>query len=147
MWARLSAGEPLQVPGSGAELLHHVHADDVAQQFELAIAHRDSAAGEDFHAVSPAALSVRGYAEIAAGWFGQQAVLEPVTWQQFGELTTPEHAHSTWGHLTRSHGLSIAKAERLLGYTPAYTSEAAILESLRWLDEHGQLELSSPLTS
>jgi nucleoside-diphosphate-sugar epimerase len=32
-------------PGLGADLLHHVHADDVAQAFKLAIEHRDAAAG------------------------------------------------------------------------------------------------------
>ncbi|GMA86082.1 hypothetical protein GCM10025868_13320 [Angustibacter aerolatus] len=47
-------------------LMHHVHADDVAQVFALAVEHRDEAAGEDFHAVAPTALTVRGYAETAA---------------------------------------------------------------------------------
>ena len=76
-WYALSAGQPLQAPGSGAELMHHVHADDVAQAFEKAIEHRDAAAGEDFNVVAPTALNVRGYADIAAAWFGQAAALEP----------------------------------------------------------------------
>lgn len=48
VWSTLAAGETLQVPGLGAETMHHVHADVVAQAFELAIAHRDAAAGQDF---------------------------------------------------------------------------------------------------
>ena len=45
VWRKLSAGEPIDVPGIGAEFMHHVHADDVAQAFEAAVAHRDAVAG------------------------------------------------------------------------------------------------------
>jgi nucleoside-diphosphate-sugar epimerase len=145
VWETLSAGRTLQVPGSGAELMHHVHADDVAQVFDLAVQHRDPAAGEDFHAVAPSALTVRGYAEIAAGWFGQGASLEKVSWEQFRQTTTPEYAESSWGHLHRSHYLTIEKSKSLLGYTPAYEPEAAILESVRWLIEHDKLKVARPL--
>ncbi|RAS70479.1 nucleoside-diphosphate-sugar epimerase [Lentzea atacamensis] len=53
VWHALSAGHPLRIPGIGAELMHHVHADDVAHAFEQAVAHRDTAAGEDFNIVAP----------------------------------------------------------------------------------------------
>ncbi|EWM11862.1 NAD(P)-dependent oxidoreductase [Kutzneria sp. 744] len=141
VWHTLSAGKPLAVPGIGAEHMHHVHADDVAQAFELAISHRDAAAGEDFNVVAPTSLNVRGYAEIAAGWFGQAATLEFVSWEEFRRSTDPEHADVSWGHLFRSQVCSIEKATRLLGYTPRYEPEAAVLESLRWLIDHGQLDV------
>ena len=89
VWATLSAGLPLRIPGVGAELMHHVHADDVAQAFERAIQHRDAAAGQDFNIVAPTALNVRGFAHQAAAWFGQTASLEPVTWEEFRHNTTP----------------------------------------------------------
>lgn len=145
-WYALSAGQPLQVPGSGAELMHHVHADDVAQAFEKAIEHRDTAAGEDFNIVAPTALNVRGYADIAAAWFGQTATLETVTWEDFRRSTTPDYAQSSWGHLYRSHCFSIGKATRLLGYAPRYEPEQAVLESVRWLLAHGQLRVARPLS-
>jgi nucleoside-diphosphate-sugar epimerase len=147
VWRTLSAGEPLRVPGSGAELMHHVHADDVAQAFERAIDHRDTAAGEDFNIVAPTALTVRGYAEIAAGWFGQAATVESVSWDEFRRSTTPEHVDSSWGHLHRSQCFTIEKARTQLGYAPRYEPEQAILESIQWLTEHGQLELPNPLTT
>ena len=133
------------MPGIGAELMHHVHADDVAQVFERAIRHSDAAAGEDFHAVAPSALTVRGYAAIAAGWFGQEARLETVTWEEFRQTTSPEVAEFTWAHLYRSHYASIEKPKSLLGYAPRYEPEAAILEAVRWLVEHGRLEVARPL--
>ncbi|MFC3493775.1 NAD-dependent epimerase/dehydratase family protein [Glycomyces rhizosphaerae] len=145
VWAAIAAGQPLQVPGSGTEMMHHVHADDVAQAFEKAIENRDAAAGEDFNIVAPTALSVRGYADIAAGWFGQTATLEPVTWDEFRANTTEQHADASWGHLDRSQCFTIEKAKARLGYAPAYEPEQAVLESLRWLIDNGRLETPNPL--
>jgi nucleoside-diphosphate-sugar epimerase len=145
VWQTLSAGQPLQVPGSGAELMHHVHADDVAQAFEKAIDHSDAAAGEDYNIVAPTALTVRGYAELAAGWFGRTAALESVTWDEFRRLTTPEYADSSWGHLHRSHCFTIEKARSQLGYAPRYEPEEAIHESVSWLISNDLLQVSRPL--
>lgn len=144
-WRAVSAGTAIRMPGSGAESMHHVHADDVAQVFELAVANRDAAAGEDFHAVAAHALSVRGYATIAAGWFGQEAHLEPIGWDAFRAGTTAEYAESSWGHLHRNHVLSIEKSRSLLGYAPAWEPEDAILESVRWLIDQGELAVERPL--
>jgi nucleoside-diphosphate-sugar epimerase len=145
VWQTLSAGRPLRIPGIGAELMHHVHADDVAQAFALAIEHRDAAVGEDFNVVAPTALTVRGFAQLAAGWFGQAATLEPVTWEEFGTTTSAEYAEQSWDHLSRSQCLTIDKAKTFLGYAPVYEPEAAVLESVRWLIEHGGLEVAGPL--
>jgi nucleoside-diphosphate-sugar epimerase len=145
VWHRLSAGAPIDIPGIGTEFMHHVHADDVAQAFEAAVDNRDAAAGEDFNIVAPAALNVRGYAEIGASWFGQNAELRTVTWEQFRGDTDDESGQSSWEHLVRNHYFSIDKARRLIGYTPRYEPEEAILESVRWLIGHDQLEVARPL--
>jgi nucleoside-diphosphate-sugar epimerase len=146
VWHRLSAGQPIDVPGIGAELMHHVHADDVAQAFEAAVVQRDAAAGETFTVVAPSALNVRGYAQIAASWFGQTAQLRTVTWDDFRRTTDPQAAQASWEHLVRSHCFSIDKARALLGYAPRYEPEDAVLESVRWLVDHGRLEVVTPLT-
>jgi nucleoside-diphosphate-sugar epimerase len=146
VWQKLSAGQPIDVPGIGAEFMHHVHADDVAQAFEAAIVHRDAASGEDFNIVAPSALNVRGYAQIAAQWFGQTADLRTVTWDEFRRITAEDFYESSWGHLVRDHYFSIDKARTLLGYTPHYEPEDAVLESVRWLIDHEQLDVANPLT-
>ncbi len=146
VWRKLSAGQPIDVPGIGAEFMHHVHADDVAQAFEAAVVHRDAAAGEDFNVVAPSALNVRGYAQIAASWFGQTALLRSVTWDEFRRSTNDEAAQLSWEHLVRNHYFSIDKARTLLRYTPQYEPEAAVLESVRWLIDHEQLDVANPLT-
>ncbi|SDT72667.1 NAD(P)-dependent oxidoreductase [Jiangella sp. DSM 45060] len=141
VWTALASGAPLAVPGIGAELLHHVHADDVAQGFQLAIERRDAAAGQAFHVTAPSALTVRGFAGYAASWFGREPALEFVGWDEFRAGTTPEYAEQSWDHLSRSQFASIDKARRTLGYAPRYAPEEAVREAVEWLAGHGELDV------
>ncbi len=141
VWQTIASGQPLQVPGNGTELMHHVHADDVAQAFEKAILNRDAAAGEDFNIVAPSALTVRGYVSVAASWFGQEPRMEPVGWEEFRRTTPGESADISWAHLSRNHCVSIHKATSLIGYAPRYEPEQAVLESVQWLISNGQLDV------
>jgi nucleoside-diphosphate-sugar epimerase len=145
VWYSLSAGQEIAVPGLGAELLHHVHADDVAQAFQLAVEHRDVAAGESFNVVAPSALTARGFLAIAADWFGKTAGIRSVSWAEFKSGTTAEFADSSWQHLSRSQYASIEKARTLLGYEPTFEPEAAVLDGIRWLIDHAQLEVANRL--
>jgi nucleoside-diphosphate-sugar epimerase len=145
VWYAVSAGQEIAMPGLGAELMHHVHADDVAQAFQLAVEHRGAAAGESFNVVAPSALTVRGFLAIAAGWFGQISRTRSVSWDEFRAGTTAEFAGSSWEHLARSQYASIEKARRLLGYAPAFEPEAAVLDGIRWLIDHDQLEVAHRL--
>lgn len=142
---RLSAGEPIEVPGLGAESMAHVHADDVAQAFQLAVEHRDAAVGEDCFVTAPTALTVRGYAHLVASWFGQEARLESVTWDRFRETTAPDDADASWQHLSRSQVFSLDKTRRVLGYEPAHTAEETVLDAVRWLVDNGEVEVARPL--
>ena len=136
VFEKLAKGETLLLPNIGMETVHHVHADDVAQAFMGAIQNWHSSIGESFHVVSPAALTLRGYAESVAAWFGKAADLRFLGWDDFCEQV-PEHDWSmTWDHIAHSPNGSIAKAQRLLGYQPRYTSLEAVYESVQWLIEH-----------
>lgn len=144
VWTALATGQALQIPGLGAETMHHVHADDVAQLFQLAIEQREVAVGESFHAVAERAMSVRGYAEEAAAWFDQVARLDQVSWHEFREQTSEAHATASWEHLSRSHVMSIEKAQRLLGYRPAHTAEETAREAVAWMVKAGEFEVLPP---
>src|ERR1700761_4722665 len=48
-WTALATGLPLALPDDGLGVLHHVHADDVAQAFELALS-PPAGGGGSFHA-------------------------------------------------------------------------------------------------
>ncbi len=136
----LARGGRLALPNLGLETVHHVHADDVAQAFFRAIQNRASAVGESFHVVSPAALSLRGYAERIAQWFGKRADLEFLPWEQWRAGVPKEDAAATWDHIAHSPCSSIEKARRLLGYQPRYESLQAVCESLEWLIANGKLK-------
>jgi nucleoside-diphosphate-sugar epimerase len=140
VWTKLAAGEPVLIPSVGAETMAHVHADDVAQAFELAVEHRDRAAGEDFFITARDALNVRGYAELAASWFGQRANLQEVGWPDFRASLSDSDAETSWQHLVRSQAFSIEKAASVLGYQPAYTAGETVLDAVRWLVQHREVE-------
>jgi len=133
VFASLARGEEIALPNLGLETLHHVHAVDVAQAFVNAMTHWSSAVGESFHVVSPAALTLRGYAEAAADWFGKSARLKLLAWNEWRETVNPQDAALTWDHIAHSPNCSIAKAERQLGYHPLYTSLEAVHEAVMWL--------------
>jgi nucleoside-diphosphate-sugar epimerase len=132
VWRRLATGEPLALPDLGLGVLHHVHADDVAQAFERALT-RPAAIGSSFHVVSGQAMTLRGLATGVAGWFGREPVIELVDWPEFERRVGAEHAGATREHVTRSISASIDRARDVLGYQPRYSSLDALHESLRWL--------------
>jgi nucleoside-diphosphate-sugar epimerase len=136
VFARLARGEELELPNLGMETVHHVHADDVAQVFMQALVNRSAAIGESFHVVSPASLTLRGYAESVAGWFGKTARLRFLPWEEWRATVSKEEAAATWDHIAHSPNCSIAKARKLLGYNPRYSSLEAVNESLQWLMEN-----------
>jgi nucleoside-diphosphate-sugar epimerase len=141
VFALLARGEELTLPNLGLETVHHVHADDVAQAFMQAIAHWRAAVGESFHVVSPSALTLRGYAEAVAGWFGHPARLRFQSWQACRATMSQADAEMTWDHVAHSPNCSIAKARRVLEYNPRYSSLQAVRESLHWLIEHHVVQI------
>ena len=137
VFSQLARGEELVLPHLGLETVHHVHADDVAQAFVQAMAHWSHAVGESFHVVSPAAVTLRGYAETVAAWFGQKANLRFVSWEAWQADRTEEEVSATWDHIAHSPNCSITKAQRSLNYQPRYTSFQAVYESVNWLVKQG----------
>lgn len=140
IFSRLFRGDEVALPNLGMETLHHIHADDVAQAFMLAIARPSAAVGESFYIGSPAALTLRGYAEAVACWAGRTANLRFLSWDAWAAATPAKDAEHTWNVISHSPSFSSSKAESLLGYTPRYTSLEAIKESVAWLVAHGIVE-------
>jgi nucleoside-diphosphate-sugar epimerase len=141
VWRRLATGEPLALPDLGLGVLHHVHGDDVAQAFELALS-RPAAVGSSFHVVSEQAMTLRGLAAGVAGWFGREPVIELVDWAEFERRAGAEHAGATREHVARGIAASIDRARDVLGYRPRYSSLDALRESLRALAAAGRVDLA-----
>jgi nucleoside-diphosphate-sugar epimerase len=140
VWTALATGAPVAMPDNGLGVLHHVHADDVAQAFELALV-RPGAIGSSFHVVAGQAMNLRGLAAGAAAWFGREPVLEFTGWAEFEQRAGAGHAEATREHTIRSITASIARAREVLGYVPRFTTLQTLHESLTWLVAHGQADV------
>jgi nucleoside-diphosphate-sugar epimerase len=140
VWTRLATGQPLALPDNGLGVLNHVHADDVAQAFERAMS-RPAAIGASFHVVAEQAMTLRGLAAGAAGWFGREPVLEFTDWAEFERRAGAEHAGVTREHTDRSITASIDRAREVLGYAPRYSTLDALHEALAWLVANGQADV------
>ncbi|MEA2312090.1 MAG: hypothetical protein QOE28_2058 [Solirubrobacteraceae bacterium] len=140
VWERLASGEPLPLPDLGLGVLHHVHADDVAQAFERALA-RPAAIGSSFHVVSEQAMTLRGLAAGVAAWFGREPVIELVDWAEFERRVGAKSAAATREHVARGIAASIDRAREVLAYRPRYSSLDALRDSLRWLAANGHVDL------
>jgi len=137
IFAAIARGYEILVPNLGRETLHHVHCEDVAQAFIRAMENWPRAVGESFHVVSPRALTLAGYAESVANWFGQEPHIRFLPWEEWRSRVPARDAEITWDHIARSPNCSIEKARRLLGYEPRYSSLEAIREALSWLCTSG----------
>ena len=140
VWRRLAVGEPVAMPALGLGVLGHVHADDVAQAFELALT-RPDAIGGSFHVVAEQAMTLRGLAAGVAGWFGREPELDFVDWAEFERQAGAEHAQATREHTVRSIAASIDRARDVLGYAPRYSTVDALHEALAWLVANGQADV------
>jgi len=130
IFADLGAGREITLPNLGMETVHHVHADDVSQAFVLALENRAAALGQSFHVVSPQAITLRGYAEQVAGWFGHAAKLKFMPFDEWKTSMSERDARITFDHIAHSPNCSIEKARRLLSYAPRYTSLEAVREAV-----------------
>ncbi|WP_239640404.1 NAD-dependent epimerase/dehydratase family protein [Halogeometricum pallidum] len=142
MFSRLARGDEVALPNFGLETVHHVHADDVAQGFQRALENWSASVGESFHVVSPRALTLRGYAEAVAGWFGRDADLTYLPFNEWADR--PEYddtdVEATEEHIRYSPNASIEKARERLGYEPRYTSLEAVREAVEALVEAGEID-------
>lgn len=140
VFTTIARNEELLLPNFGLETVHHVHADDVAQIVVRAIDNRGVAIGEAFHAVSAAAVTLRGYAEAMYRWFGHKPKLTFAAYEGWAASQNSEDANATLEHIARSPNCSIDKGRRLLGYAPRYTSFEAVQEAVTKLIADGQVQ-------
>ena len=147
VFSQIAHGEELVLPNFGLETVHHVHADDIAQIVMGAIANRNAAVGEAFNAVSAQAVNLKGYAAAMYRFFGQSPRLRFEPYDSWKTRQSAEDAQATWEHIARSPSHSIAKAQRLIGYAPRYSSIEAVEESVRALIADGRVKVPavSPL--
>lgn len=135
----LATGATLTLPDQGLARLQHVHASDVADVFLAAIDHREAAVGESFHAVADGAMTLVGYAEAAAAWWGREAVLDFAPFDRWCEGVDADQAATTRDHVDHSPCCSMAKVADVLGFRPRYRAIEAAGDAVRALVAEGRL--------
>ena len=141
VFSSIARGEELALPNLGLEMLHHVHADDVAQWIICAIEQRAASIGEVFNTVSSQALTLRGYAEAMYRWFDREPRLSFAPFDQWKLGLAKNDAESSRGHIMRSSCVSIEKSRQRLGYSPRFSSLEAIQQSVAALIASGRVTL------
>ena len=127
---RLARGDVVALPDDGSGRLQHVHVDDVAQAFELAVAQPEKAIGEAFHVAATEAVTMRDYADAVASWHGREANLDFLPWDQWKKGRSEREVELTWDHMAHSPCASVAKAQSILGFAPRYSAVGAVRNAL-----------------
>ena len=122
----LRSGNPIVLPNFGMETLHHVHAMDVAGVFFSAVKAGRLAYGEGFHAVSPRAVTLCGYAREVARWYEREADIRFEPFDTWKTRFSAEQASMTYEHIQRSPSCSMEKAKTILGFSPVFSSFEAV---------------------
>ena len=130
VFERLARGDVVDLPEDGLATLQHVHADDVASAFELAIEKPASSIGEAFHVAAREPVTLRSYAESVASWFGREANLVFLPWEEWKINKGERDISLTLDHVMHSPCAGIEKAGRLLGFVPRYTAVEAVQDAI-----------------
>ena len=134
----IAKGKEIFLPNFGMEAVHHVHADDVAQLFFKSIIRRSAALDQNFLAVAPAAMSLRGFAELMYSYFGHEPKITYLPWEDWKKTARSEaYINSTYAHLMHNDIYSAEKARRLLGYEPRYNTMQAVCECVESMVARG----------
>lgn len=127
---RLASGDQVLLPDDGLATLQHVHSDDVAEAFALAVDRSDQAIGESFHIAAREPVTLRSYAEQAAQWYGRDANLAFLPWNDWKNTVSERDAALTYDHVKHSPCASIDKACRVLGFNPQFTAVEAARDAI-----------------
>lgn len=130
----LARGATVTLPGDGSARLQHVHADDVAQAFALAVDQPRLAIGEAFHVAAREPVTMRDYAVEAARWFGRDANLAFLPWNEWAATVSERDAAITRDHVMHSPCASIEKARSRLGFAPRFTAVEAARDAVMSLN-------------
>lgn len=140
VWTRLATGQPVTLPDHGLGVLNHVHADDVAQAFELVLS-RPAAAGVSFHVVAAQAMTLRGLAAGVAAWFGREPVLQFADCAEFTRRAGPEHAEAIREHTFRGIAAQHRPGQADARLRAAIQLTGGLYEALAWLVADGQVDV------
>jgi nucleoside-diphosphate-sugar epimerase len=67
-----------------------------------------------------------------ASWYGKEARLSFLPWEEWKKNVSKRDAELTYDHIAHSPNGSIAKANKLINYQPKYSSLGAVREAINY---------------
>jgi len=132
-------GEEIFLLDGGFSTLHHVHPRDVADLFFAALSNPRASQGEAFNCGAQYAMTFFGLGEFLARSFGKPFRFRPISLEEYtAQFGYPEMAAL---HIRQGCCVSMEKAQEILGFTPRYTPEGAVLEATYDLIARGVLRV------
>ncbi len=128
----LLQGRPITLPEAGQALLQPVHVVDLAEGFRLAAAQREQAVGQVFIITQRTAITLQRYVELIAAVLGINPNLRFATIDSILADGGKNICERSLRFLATHMCFSNAKAQRTLGYTPRFSAEAAVVETVQW---------------
>lgn len=110
--------------------------------FYQAITHRNQALGESFHAVERESMTLYGYAKAMYRYFNQEPKIKFLSWEKWCKyVNDDELIDHTYYHIARSGEYSIENAQKLLEYSPKYTTLETVEQAVASYIERGIITL------
>lgn len=137
---RIIDGEEIILLDGGFSTLHHVHPQDVAELFFMALENPKKSVGESFNSGGRYAMTFFGLAELLFGLVGKPMRVRLMLLEEYSnQFGYPEEAAM---HVRQGCCVSMEKAKEILGFTPRYTPEGAVMEAFYDLVTRGVLRMS-----
>lgn len=139
IFARLSQGRKIIVPGEGMMLIHSVHVDDLASAF-TAVPDRSEAPGQAYSVVGQEAITFNGFLSVIASIMSVNAEIVHVGAREYEtmlEEIAPIQAEEIFDYAWRQSHVYTNEKLRQLGWTPLYDLHDGVEMTYRWWLEQG----------
>ena len=118
---KLKNGEEVILPFWGLNTMQHVHSADITKAMMACLYNQEKASGETFIVCAEKAMTLRALCQGVAKYYGKEANLKYVDWEEFKNSVDERSAMITDEHISRSPCCSVDKIYRVLGVKPDYT--------------------------
>lgn len=118
---KLKNGEEVLLPFWGLNTMQHVHSADITKAMMACLYNQDKANGEAFIVCAEKAITLRALCQGVAKYYGKEANLKYVDWEEFKNAVGETNAAITEEHISRSPCCSVEKIYKVLGVKPDYT--------------------------
>ncbi len=133
----MAAGRPITLPAGADCTIGPCHAADIAALFALAAENPAAAGGQIFNVGAAYSLTVRQFVQAYSDIYGVDIPVSYVPWQQYITQINPDQG--SWWHFCAHMLPDISKARTLLGYSPRYTPQQAMVSAVAWMKEENLL--------